>query len=720
MKKFLLLTGFSFLVYQNCCAQKSITLQDAIGRTFAPKQIEGFNWMNDSRYFTKLEANKILRCDVKTGLIKDTLAQNIPFEISDYALSPDEQKILLQTNRIPIYRHSFTADYYLYDIKTKIITKISNKRNSYATFSPDGKMLAYVRENNLWLYDILSQKETQITFDGKPNYIINGSTDWVNEEEFGYAQAFWWSPDSKKIAYQTFDETHVKEYNMQIWGSPTQLYPKDYKFKYPKAGETNSVITVTIHSLTDGRKYLVDLGDDTTIYVPRVMWTNSSNILSIRTLNRLQNRLSYIHYDFNNKKANVVLIDSSKTYVDIEFCDELLYSRKNDFFVFTSEKDGYKHIYKCSIDGKNLTQITKGTFDVFKLLAMNENPKETLLYYISNEESLLGRQFYRISLDKKVSVKLSRYDGTNEVNMSKDLKYYQLINSSTINPVSAYLYQTEDNIELKKLIENEALKEMTLSYGFGLKEMFSFKNSDGVALYGYMIKPISFDTTKKYPLLIHTYGGPGRQMVTDSWGGSNFIWHQMLAQKGYIIAVVDNRGVPGYGEAFKKATYKALGDLDSRDQISAASFFASKPYIDASRIGIWGWSYGGYMAAVCAMKAPNLFRVAISVAPVTSWRFYDTIYTERFLQTPQMNPAGYDQHSPIHLAPSLKAKYLLIHGTGDDNVHFQNAVALQNALIAAGVQFQSFYYPDRNHGIYGGNTRLHLYRMMTDFIVVNL
>ncbi len=704
--------------YFTCQAQKKITLEDAVGRTFLPQSSQGFNWMKDSRFYTTLANNAIIRKDTKNKAFSDTLFFDARINLQDYELSHSENYILLITQINPIYRHSYKAVYYLFDTNTKSLKPISPHSLSCATFSPDDKKIAYTRENNLYVYEIENQKETQLTFDGKFNSIINGSTDWVNEEEFGYTKAFWWSPDSKKIAYQTFDETHVKEYNMQIWGK--NLYPQDYRFKYPKAGEANAVIYLTVHSLETGVKQIIDLGADSTVYLPRVQWTNHPDILSIRKLNRLQNQLELLHYNFATKKLELIYSEKSESYIDLEACEELFYSRNGDFLLLTSESDGHKHIYQYSTSGKLLNQLTKGPYDVIDVLGFDQSGKAPVLYYTSNEENLLGKDFFSLNLKTGKKEKLSKRYGTNSVKLSRDFKFYELTHSSFIHPPTSYLFEIQKNSLIDTLVSNHTLKDKCLEYGFGLKEAFSFHTRQGQKLYGYMIKPLDFDSTRKYPLLIHTYGGPGRQMVSDSWAGSHFVWHQMLAQQGYLVAVVDNRGVPGYGAEFKKATYGALGDLDAQDQIAAAQYFAGLGFVDTSRIGIWGWSYGGYMSAVCAMKAPDLFKLAISVAPVTSWRFYDTIYTERFLGLPQDNPRGYDDFSPIGLAKNLKSKFLLVHGTADDNVHFQNAVALQAELIKAGIQFDSFFYPDRNHGIYGGNTRLHLYGMMTSFIVSNL
>ncbi|MGD1840794.1 MAG: S9 family peptidase [Thermonemataceae bacterium] len=582
---------------------------------------------------------------------------------------------------------------------------------SYVTFSPDGQQVAYVRDNNLFLMNLKDQQEITITKDGKLNEIINGSTDWVYEEEFGFAKAFFWSSDSKKVAYYRFDESAVKEYNMQVWDA---LYPTDYRFKYPKAGEENASVEIWVYDITTKNSQKMDIGSEQDIYIPRVQWTKDANLLSIRRMNRLQNQLDLLHADVRTGKATTVLTENSKAYVDVEFTDDLTYLEKGKQFIHASEKSGYKHLYLYNLSGKMIRPITTGNWEVSEIAGIDE--KKQLIYFTATKESPLERHLYVVPFKGGTVKKLSQVKGTHSINMSKDQQYYIDAHSTANTPPVTSLRSAKDGKLIKVLEENKAIQEKMGSYQITPKTFLTIDNKEGTALNAWMIKPADFDENKKYPVLMFVYGGPGSQQVLDSWDTFNYFWYQHLAAQGYVVACVDNRGTGGRGAAFRQATYKQLGKLETEDQIAAAEYLAGLDYVDEERMGIWGWSYGGYMAALCITKGAEVFKTAISVAPVVSWRFYDTIYTERYLQRPQDNPEGYDDNSPLNHAEKLKGNYLLVHGTGDDNVHFQNAVVLQDALIKANKQFESFYYPNKNHGIYGGNTRLHLYQLMTDFL----
>ncbi len=700
-------------------AQKQITVEDFTNRgTFRSKSVYGIRWMNDGRYYTALQDNAIVQYEVTTGsrvaTILDAGTLEPALAIDDYTFSADEQQILLLTDRQSIYRRSYTGVYYLYDRQSHRLRKLADGRQAYATFSPDGQRVAFTRDNNLYYIDLASGQETAVTTDGRFNHIINGSTDWVYEEELSITKAFFWSPDSKKLAYYRFDESRVKEYNMQVWHQG-QLYPQDYRYKYPKAGEDNSLVEIYVYHLDDGQRVQVDIGTEKDIYIPRVAWTPDGQ-LSVRRLNRHQNKMEVLHADAASGRTRLLLIDSSDTYVDVE---ELVYLADGRHIITTSEQDGYRHIYLYDMAGKLVKQVTHGNWEVAQLVGVSGG-RRPVVYYTSHEESPLETYFYAIDLKSGKKQKLSVHKGVNRVNMSGDFKYYLNYNSSATTPNRVELYQTRGNKLIKVLEDNAALAATAKEYGLVPKEFFTMTTVDGTRLNGYMLKPADFDPGKKYPVLMYQYSGPGSQSVTNSWGGGHYYWHQMLVQKGYIIVVVDGRGTGGRGAAFKKQTYLQLGKLEVEDQIAVARYLAGLPYVDAARIGIWGWSYGGYMASLAILRGADVFAAAIAVSPVTSWRFYDTIYTERFLRTPQENPAGYDDNSPLSHASELKGKFLLIHGTGDDNVHFQNSVALADALIAAGKQFESFYYPDRAHGIYRRQARVHLYTMMTDFILENL
>lgn len=701
--------------------KQKITLDDIFRKgTFQAKSVYGVNWMRNGQFYSSRQASDLVQVDVRSGQPHSIILKGSDLQMDGkvlkydaYTFSEDETKILINTEQEGIYRHSSKGHFYVYDRASKKVQKLSQGgKQSYATFSPDNKYVAFVRDNNLFYVELATMQERQITTDGKWNNIINGSTDWVYEEEFAFAQAFFWSPDGKQIAFYKFDESQVPEYNMQIWGP---LYPEDYKFKYPKAGEKNATVAIYTFDLGSGKTLQMDTGQEADQYIPRINWTASSNLLSIRRMNRLQNTLEILHANTQTGQSKVILTEKDKAYLDVT--DDLTYLANGKQFIQSSEKDGFKHLYLHDMNGKQVRQITKGPWEVDQFLGVNE--KNGLLYFTSTQVSALERQLYSINLSGKNKKNLTPAKGTHRINMSPDLTYY-LDYFSTINTPGVVSLHTADGNQVKMLEENNSLQTALANYDVPKASFFQFKTSQNVTLNGYTIKPTNFDPNKKYPVLMFLYGGPGSQQVVDSWGGRNYLWHSMLTQQGYIVAVIDNRGTGGRGAEFKKMTYGNLGHHETIDQIEGAKYLGSLPYVEKSRIGIWGWSFGGYMSSLAITKGADYFKAAIAVAPVTNWRFYDTIYTERFLKTPQENPDGYDQNSPVFFADRLKGKYLLIHGTGDDNVHFQNSVEMVNALVKANRPFESAYYPNRSHGISGGNTSIHLFTQMTDFILRNL
>lgn len=719
-----LLTVILTLGACNLMAQKQITLEDIYkNRTFTQERLGSLNWMNNGQFYTALEDNQVVRYDVTTGDIDSVIVDGkiLNIEIDEYEFSNDEKKILLLTDRESIYRRSFTAEYYVYTFEGEEFKKLSDKgRQSYATFSPDNSMVAFVRENDLFYVKLVNMSEYAITDDGEFGKIINGGADWVYEEELRLTKAFNWSPDGKRIAFYRFDESEVREYNLQYWDEGA-LYPRDYRYKYPKAGEKNAVVSIHIHRLDNNQTTKVDLGKDTDFYVPRILWTKNPNTLSVLKLNRLQNRLDILHADANSGRTTMIFSDKSRKYIDINYTSDLIYLNNKTQFLFSSERSGYNHYYLHKIDGQVIGQATAGNWSVEKFVGLDQSKKTPMLYYVSTEESSMERHFYKVYVNGKGKVKLSTQAGMNAVDMSKDFKYYISTVHSAESPQQITLVSNKSNKPVKVIKDNAALKQTTEEYGISPKQFFQIEGHDKRLLNAYMIQPSGLDSAGQYPVLIFQYSGPGSQNVRNSWAGSNFYWHQMLSQKGYIVVVVDTRGTGGRGEEFKKMTYKQLGKLESEDLAASARYLGAIDFIDQNRIGLWGWSYGGYMSSLTLMKYPGLFKAGIAVAPVTTWRYYDTIYTERYLQRPQDNPDGYDANSPNTHAPKLRDKFLLIHGTGDDNVHFQNSVALQNELIKNGRQFESFYYPDKAHGIRKGEaTRLHLYNLMTNFILSNL
>ncbi len=724
MKRILSIT-ITFLIIFPSLAQKQITIDDLVSRpAFRQESVYGINWMNDGRYYTALENNNIVQYDVTKGTVVSILLDGSTLEpaiqFDEYQYSADQKKILLRTDRQQIYRRSFTAEYYVYDIESGQLASLSeNGREAYATFSPDGAKVAWVRENDLYYKDLASAREIRVTSDGEFNKVINGSTDWVYEEELSFTRAFEWSGNSKSILFLSFDESKVPEYTVQLWNDGA-LYPENYTFKYPKAGEKNSLVTASVFNLETGDIQETDIGTDQEYYVARIRRTKNDNEFSLVRLNRLQNQLDILHIDASSGASKVIYTDKYDTYIDIDFADDLTYFEDGEHFLITSERDGYKHIYLYTMDGSLEKQVTSGNWEVSDIAGISQKGSKATIYYTSTEESPLERYLYVTDLDGDKKEKLTNETGYHRINMSPDQKYYIDYYSNANQPLTVTLYRTRRNKKINVLKNNTALMKAAEEYALRPKEFFSFRTTDNTELNGYMLKPSNMNPGQEYPVLVYQYSGPGSQNVTNSWGGGHYYWHQMLVQQGYIVAVIDTRGTGGRGAAFKKMTYGQLGKFEVEDHIAGAEFLGELPYVDASRIGIWGWSYGGYMASLAILKGADVFKAAIAVAPVTNWRYYDTIYTERYMGLPQDNGSGYDDNSPTSYAAELEGNFLLVHGTGDDNVHFQNAVTLQNALIAEGKQFDSFYYPDRAHGIYRGNARPHLYRLMTNWLEENL
>ena len=683
---------------------------------FFPKSVGGFNSMNDGEHYSTMErtedGQEIVKHKFKSGKKVRTLFKSADFEIpgiGKYTFSKDEKQLLLATQTKSIYRHSSKSVYYIYNIHTDKLKKLADEKVMYATFSPGGDKVAYVLENNLFIQNIKSGNTTQVTTDGKKNHIINGASDWVYEEEFALVRSFEWAPDGEHIAYYKFDESQVKEFSMDLFKGG--LYPTQEVFKYPKAGEDNSVVKVYFYNLEQDKSTYIYTEEDYE-YIPRIKWTNNPKVLALYGMNRHQNKLDFVLANAEDGTNKVLFTEKDKYYIDVH--DNLTFLPE-DNFIWTSEKDGFNHIYIKGLDGSE-TQITKGNWEVTSFHGIDSDKME--VYFTSTEEGSINRTLYAQHLDTDVKTKLSTVNGTNNSSFSKGLKYY--MNSvSTANSASIYSLHSADGKQLKILEDNTEFNTKMEEFNLTEKEFFTIKTEDA-ELNAWMIKPPNFDENKEYPLFMFLYGGPGSQQVTNSFGRTNYYWYQMLAQKGYIVACVDNRGTGGKGSEFKKMTYKELGKFETIDQINAAKYFGELPYIDANRIGIQGWSYGGYMSSLAITKGADVFSLAIAVAPVTNWRYYDNIYTERFMQTPQENASGYDENSPINHVDKLKGNYLLVHGSADDNVHVQNTMEMISALVEANKQFDLFIYPDKNHGIYGGNTRYHLYRKMTDFILENL
>ncbi len=712
------------LVCTTVVAQQKITVEEIYSGAFRAKGMDELQSLKNTNQYTVLNFDRATRSmqidlyDFATLSKVSTLIDTKNFTdladgIDSYSFSADEKKILIAANSNQIFRHSFTADYFLFDSNAKTLVKLFDFQVQEPTFSPDGTKIAYAHENNLFVYDIASKTSTQVTSDGKKNAVINGITDWVYEEEFAFVRAFDWSADSKKIAYIRFDESQVPEFSMSVFHK--DLYPKMETFKYPKAGEKNSEVSLHIYDVTAKTQKQVDLSKYSDFYIARLKWTNDAHVLSAQVLNRHQDNLDLLFVDGNSAAAKVVLNEKDKAYVDVT--DNLTFLKDNSF-IWTSEKDGFNHIYLYDKTGKLKNQVTSGPWEVTNYYGFDE--KTSTVYYQSVENGSINRDVYRIGINGKNKVRLTTQTGTSSATFSPNFQYFINTYSSAQQPPVYSLNESKSGKTIKVIENNEALQNKLKAYDLPQKEFFVLKTEKGHELNAWMIKPKDFDASKKYPVFMYQYSGPGSQQVNNDWNSYDDYWFMMLSQKGYIVACVDGRGTGFKGADFKKCTQKQLGKYEVEDQIDAAKVFGNYPYVDKNRIGIWGWSYGGFMASNCIMKGADVFKMAVAVAPVTNWRFYDSIYTERYMQTPQENPSGYDDNSPINYVDKLKGKFLLIHGSADDNVHVQNSMQMMEALIQANKQFDSQIYPDKNHGIYGGKTRIQLFNKITNFIKENL
>lgn len=716
---------------------KEIVLDDVYrSGKFYPRMVRGMNSMNDGKHYTVLEKDSLVEYSYKTGdktrviVGGDQLipqGAEDPIRIRNYTFSDDEQKLLIATETESIYRRSSKSHFYVYDFEDQSLKPFTDKEKgkvNLAAFSPDAQKVAFVRNNNLFVTNLETAEEKAITTDGLDRHIINGTTDWVYEEEFSIVKGFFWSPDGENIAYMRFDESDVKEYWLTMYGD---LYPGEHKYKYPKAGEDNSITDVYIYNVESANKIKVDLSETDYEYIPRIRWTQNPKELAVFVMNRYQNKLQILGIDAKSGKSRKIYSEKNKYYLEIESYDDMKFLDDGEHLVLKSVQDGYMHIYMYDLAGNKINQITQGKWEVTAIEGIDD--KEAELYFTSTENSPLQRHLYRIKFNGKGKKQITERDGVNSVSFSDSYDYY--INRwSDVNTPYYISVHKGNGKELRMLKDNEKLKQTGKEYGFSKTEFFTFSHDsiggdvypfkDKVTLNGYMIKPPDFDPAKEYPVFMYVYGGPGSQLVMDRWNYRS-AWFQMLAQKGYIIVCVDNRGTNGRGEEFKKMTYLELGKYETIDQIEAAKYLAGLDYVDGDRIGMFGWSYGGFMTSLCMTRGADYFKTGIAVSPVTNWRYYDNIYTERFMRTPQENPDGYDLNSPINHAEKLQGNFLIVHGTADDNVHPQNSWDFITALVAADREFEMQMYVNSNHGIYTGrNTTYHLYDRLTNFILENL
>ncbi len=725
MKK-LLIPALFLLAAPFVQAQKKNVRLDDVWRTYSffPRSTAGLNSMQGGKYYTALTQSDngptIEKFSYKTGkskgliisskAIKEQTGKNIPFD--QYAFGPEEKMLLLATETEGIYRHSSKSHYYLYDLETGELDSLGPGKQQLASFSPTRKQVAYVANNKMYIRSFEGKANgTETTFGkGEDDAFIAGAVDWVYEEEFSFHKGFEWSPDGEYIAFYQFDERAVPLFSMDLYGQA--LYPSEYEFKYPKAGEPNSAVHIYVFDLARQEAVKVNIPEDYE-YIPRIKYTPQGDLI-IFTMNRHQSALRLWKVAKGSVEARLMYTETAPDYIEIT--DDLSFL-KDGSFVYTSEMSGFRHVYHIGSNGKIIKQITTGDWEVTELYGVDE--RTGLVFYQAAEESPLERAVYRIKLDGSGKKKLSTLPGWNAAQFSDGFSFFINTYSSTNTPVLETLHDQNGKL-IRTLVDNNKLKERLRGFHLSEKEFIKVPTEEGTTLNGWMIRPQDFDPTKTYPVLMFVYGGPGSQTVKNQYDGGNAFWYQMLASRGYIVVSVDNRGTGARGRDFRTLTYQQLGKYEIRDQINAAKWLGDQSYVDASRIGIWGWSYGGYMSSLGITKGADVFKMAMAVAPVTNWRFYDTIYTERYMRTPRENANGYDDNSPINHVDKLEGKYLLIHGSADDNVHFQNTTRMISALVEANKQFDLFVYPDKNHGIYGGNTRFHLYTKMTDFVTENL
>jgi dipeptidyl-peptidase-4 len=705
-----------------------LNLKEITDGKFRTESLRGVVSMNDGEHYTRMneKGTRILKYSFRTGeevgvVFDVTTARDCNFKTFDgYTFSPDETKILIRTGTKQKYRRSYTAVHYIYSVKNNRLETLTDGGPQEApVFSPDGTMIAFVREGNIFLVKMLyGNSESQVTEDGKFNEIINGVPDWVYEEEFEFNRALEFDANSEMLAYIRFDESEVPLFSLPIYAGQAphlaqfDTYPGAYSYKYPKTGEPNSKVSVHTFDIRSKVTRKMNLPVDPDGYIPRIKFTKEANKLAIVTMNRYQNRLDLYFADPRSTVCKLVLRDESPYYIDEKSLNNIRFYTNH--FSFVSERDGYAHLYWYSMGGNLIRQVTQGKYEVTDFLGWDE--ANDTFYYQSNEEGPLYQAIYKT--DKKgKKTRLSEKRGTNNAYFSRTMKYY--INTfSNLQTPPVTTINDNNGKTLKTLVDNNALKQTLARYDLPDKEFFTFSTSQGVSLNGWIMKPAGFTVSRKYPVLMFQYSGPGSQQVLDRWGGVS--WESYMTAKGYIVVCVDGRGTGGRGEEFKKCTYLNLGVKESQDQVEAAKYLGALPYIDKGRIGIWGWSYGGYMTIMSMSEGTPVFKAGAAVAPVTDWKYYDTIYGERFMRTPKENAEGYKAGSAFTRANNLNGRLLLVHGIADDNVHFQNCVEYSECLVQANKQFEMQLYTNRNHGISGGNTRYHLYTRLTDFFITYL
>lgn len=733
MKKLAVMCAAILLAASSSNAQERIGLKQITDGEFRAQTISGIDPIQGTDQYAQIKegGKQIVRCSFKSGEetgvlfdVDNTQGERIS-SFDGYIMSPDGTRMLICTNRKPIYRRSYKADFYIYTIKSRKLEKLSDDGSEQIpTWSPDGQQVAFVRDNNIYLVKLLYDNAlSQVTTDGKFNSIINGLPDWVYEEEFGFNSALAFNADGTMLCWIKYDESQVKTYSLQLYKGMDpakeqyEVYPGDYSYKYPKAGEDNSKVSVWSYDIKSRKTRQLDIPLDADGYIPRLKSTSDPNRMIVYTMNRHQDVLNLYGVDPRSTVSHLLIRESVPKYVKEEAMSGTLIGKRH--ILLPSDRDGYMHLYIYDMNGQLQRKVGDGNFDI------------TAVYGYDEEN---GDVFYQAALptphDRQIMVthkngrteRLSAKEGWNSAIFSGDYQYF--VNTwSDANTPYTYTVCNRSGKTLSTRVDNKELKEKIQRYGWTKKEMFSFTTSEGVRLDGWMVKPANFDPSKKYPVIMFQYSGPGSQEVENSWAigsmGNGGAYDMYLAQQGFIVVCVDGRGTGGRGAEFEKSIYLTMGDKESKDQVETALYLGTLPYVDKDNIGIWGWSFGGFNTLMSMSEGRNVFKAGVAVAPPTNWRYYDSIYTERYMRTPKENANGYGDN-PIARADKLHGALLICHGTADDNVHPQNSFEYAEALVQADKDFKENFYTNRNHSIFGANTRNHLLRQIAEWFETHL
>ena len=733
MKRLFLTITALLMFVATMSAGGKLTLPDITSGKFAAKTVNGINPIEGTDTYARIsqDGERVVCCSFKTGKelsvlfdVKNTMGCKID-GFDDYVLSPDGKRMLIQTKTERIYRRSFKADFYIYNIESRRLDRLSDgDKQQIPTWSPDGQQVAFVRGGNIFLVKLLyDNAEIQVTKDGKFNEVINGLPDWVNEEEFGFNSALTFNADGTMICWIRYDESKVKTYSLEMYKGmkPAKeeyaAYPGFYSYKYPKAGEDNSTVSAWSYDIKSHKINRLQVPLDADGYMPRIKPTNDPMRIVVYTMNRHQDDLCLYAVNPRSTVAQLIIKEHVDKYVREEAMEGVKFV--GDKILLPSDRSGYTKLYIYNMNGQLQRTIGDGNYDITSVYGYD--PKTGDVYYQAAALGATDRQVYVTHKNGK-TVRLTDREGWNMAFFSGDFQYF--VNTwSDYNTPYVFTTRTREGKVINTIEDNKAVKQLVSDYGFCKREPFSFTTSEGVVLNGWMVKPKDFDANKKYPVIMHQYSGPGSQQVTNSWSagsmGQGGAFDSYLAQEGFIVVSVDGRGTGGRGSEFEKCTYLNLGNLESKDQVETALYVGSLPYVDKDRIGIWGWSYGGFNTLMSMSEGRGVFRAGVAIAPPTNWKYYDSVYTERYMRTPKENPEGYATN-PIERAPKLHGALLICHGTADDNVHPQNTYEYSEALVQADKDFRELFYTNRNHSIFGGNTRNHLLRQVAQFFKTEL